>query len=78
MNFHFTPNAGKDETALWSANDPRLFCKFLAELGLQERVLCPTLATVCKMMMWMAAESDMVLCRLRWERRRCAREARCA
>ena len=24
MNFHFTPNAGKDESALWSANDPRL------------------------------------------------------
>ena len=53
-------------------------CKFLAELGLQERVLCLTLATMCRMMMWVAAESGMVLCRLRWEGRRCAREARCA
>ena len=40
MNFYFMASVGK-ESALWSANS----CKFLAELGLQELVLCQTLAT---------------------------------
>ena len=31
MNFHFTPNTGKD-SALWSANDPRLL-QISSEIG---------------------------------------------
>ena len=34
--------------------------------------------TMCRMMMWVAAETDLVICRLKWERRRCGREAWCA
>ena len=33
--------------------------------------------TMCRMMMSVPAESNLVICSLEWERRRCGREARC-